>query len=382
MKGSKRERIPGVWELRVYNGVDPVTRNPRQVSRTVRGGARKADDALRDLIREVAAGKFRTTEGTVGFLLTEYLDQIEANGASPYTLRNYRGIVRNHLEPQLGSVPLKDLTAAQIDAYYRSLYGRLNPQTIFGHHMLLNAALNQAIDWDWLQANPAKKAKPPKVPDHDPTPPTPAEVVALIAEAERVNPSMAAFLYVAATTGARRGELCALRHQAVDLEAGTLLIAGSVVEMNAATRRVKSTKSGRPRRVALDVSTVEVLRRQMGRLEPSSMVNPFVFSADPCGRSPLRPGAATEFFCRTRDRLGLRHVRLHHLRHFMSTQALAGGADIRTVSGRLGHANPAMTLKVYSHFMPQQDREAADRMGALLQPGTVPDLMSSKGEQS
>ncbi len=370
MKGSKRERVEGsgIWELRVYNGTDPVSGKARQVSRTVRGGARKADDELRALIREVEAGKHRTTEGTVGHLLDLYLAQIESNGASPYTLRNLRGIVRNHLGPQLGLTPLSELTAAQIDAYYRSLYGRLHPRTIYGHHALLRAALNQAIMWEWLVVNPTRRATPPAVPRHEPTPPTAAEVVALLEAAEAVNPSMAAFLYVAATTGARRGELCALRAASVDLELGTMLIANSVVEMSAATRKVKSTKSGRPRRLALDASTVAVLRRQMATLEPSSMVNPFVFSADPAGRYPMRPAAATEFFCRTRDKLGLKHVRLHHLRHFMATQSLAGGTDVRTVSGRLGHSRPAMTLDVYSAFIPVQDRKAADHMGELLRP--------------
>src|SRR4051812_32150754 len=84
MKGSKRERTEGVWELRVYNGTAPVTGRTRQVSRTVRGGARKADDALRALIREVESGKHRTTEGTVSFLLDQYVAQLETGGASPY----------------------------------------------------------------------------------------------------------------------------------------------------------------------------------------------------------------------------------------------------------------------------------------------------------
>ncbi len=67
-----------------------------------------------------------------------------------------------------------------------------------------------------------------------------------------------------------------------------------------------------------------------------------------------------------RNRAGLPGVRLHDLRHFVATRMLAAGVPVPTVSGRLGHANSATTLNVYSHFLEASDREAAEALGQLL----------------
>ncbi len=66
---------------------------------------------------------------------------------------------------------------------------------------------------------------------------------------------------------------------------------------------------------------------------------------------------------------GLSGIRLHDLRHMHATQLLAAGVPVRTVSGRLGHANAATTLNVYAHFLDASDRDAADTIGKLLRSG-------------
>ena len=75
---------------------------------------------------------------------------------------------------------------------------------------------------------------------------------------------------------------------------------------------------------------------------------------------------------RLRARIGLEDVRLHDLRHFVATQLLGAGVDVRTVAGRLGHRNAATTLNVYAHFLEQSDREAAEVIGSVIaRPGTI-----------
>lgn len=98
----------------------------------------------------------------------------------------------------------------------------------------------------------------------------------------------------------------------------------------------------------------------MGSCSP---VNPTVPS-----HSILTP--VTGNFRRICNRVGLTGVRLHDLRHLHATQLLAAGVPVRTVSGRLGHANAATTPNVYAHFLEASDRDAADVIGGLLQPPT------------
>src|SRR5207302_10835129 len=101
---------------------------------------------------------------------------------------------------------------------------------------------------------------------------------------------------------------------------------------------------------------------------PSLRADAFVFSPRLDGAAPYRPYNVTSFFVRVRESVGLEHLDLHHLRHFTATQLAASGIDVRTIAGRLGHANPAITLRVYSHFLEVADREAASRMGRVLAP--------------
>ena len=76
----------------------------------------------------------------------------------------------------------------------------------------------------------------------------------------------------------------------------------------------------------------------------------------------------TGFFIRVRDGLGLKDVRLHDLRHFTATQLIGAGVDVRTVAGRLGHSDPSLTLRVYSHVIEERDRAAAAILGRVLGP--------------
>jgi integrase len=94
----------------------------------------------------------------------------------------------------------------------------------------------------------------------------------------------------------------------------------------------------------------------------------YVFSHAVDGSKPFRPDNVTGFFTRVRDSLGFHDVRLHDLRHFTATQLIGAGVDVRTVAGRLGHSDPSVTLRVYSHALEERDRAAADIMGQVLSP--------------
>ena len=95
----------------------------------------------------------------------------------------------------------------------------------------------------------------------------------------------------------------------------------------------------------------------------------FVFSNSPDGGEPWFPDSVSRSFKRLCVREGLHNVRLHDLRHFVATQLLGAGVDVRTVAGRLGHRNAATTLNVYAHFLEQTDRAAADIIGQVIAGG-------------
>ena len=373
MRGTKRKRSEGVWELRAYVGRDPVTGNPRQVSKTFRGSAREADEALRDLIEQQVPGRSDGAGATVGQLLDAWLSECERMDLSPTTLRVYRTQIEHTVRPALGSIKVQRLGAKDLDDLYRAMKEKgSSPKTVRNHHALLSAALHQAVRWGWVRRNVAEMAKPPRVTQRVVRPPSVDAVRQIVVAAEERDPRLAPLVMMAALTGMRRGELCALRWSDLDLDEGQIEVARSVVLVPGGLGE-KTTKTNRTRRVALDEVGLSVLRTHRARVEEWARLadeelrpDAFIFSPYVDGSLPFRPDNVTNFFIRVRDELKLPDVRLHDLRHFTATQLIGAGVDVRTVAGRLGHTDPSMTLRVYSHALEERDRAAAAVMGSLL----------------
>jgi integrase len=373
MRGTKRKRSVGVWELRAYVGRDPVTGNPKQVSKTFYGTAREADEALRDLIEQQVPGRSDGAGATVGQLLDAWLSECERMDLSPTTLRVYRTQIEHTIRPALGSIKVQRLGAKDLDDLYRAMKEKgSSPKTVRNHHALLSAALHQAVRWGWVRRNVAEMAKPPRVTQRVVRPPSVDAVRQIVVAAEERDPRLAPLVMMAALTGMRRGELCALRWSDLDLDEGQIEVARSVVLVPGGLGE-KTTKTNRTRRVALDEVGLSVLRTHRARVEEWARLadeelrpDAFIFSPYVDGSLPFRPDNVTNFFIRVRDELKLPDVRLHDLRHFTATQLIGAGVDVRTVAGRLGHTDPSMTLRVYSHALEERDRAAAAVMGSLL----------------
>lgn len=196
----------------------------------------------------------------------------------------------------------------------------------------------------------------------------------MIEAAQTEDPEFATLLFVAATTGCRRGELCGLQWSDVDLAHGSLVVRKSVSDLPGRLE-VRTTKTGLVRRMALDEATTAVLMTQRdlaeqrcGTVGAALDADAFVWSGAPDYRVPLKPGRITAEFTKVRGSVRLPNVRLHHLRHFAATVMLAGGVDVRTVAGRLGHSRPTLTLQTYAHVMDVTDRRAASILGQSIAP--------------
>jgi integrase len=227
-------------------------------------------------------------------------------------------------------------------------------------HAILHRAFEQGAAWGWIGHNPVHHATPPTVHRRPLRLPRPDDVIALMDAARRVNPALGVFVRVAAVTGARRGELCALRWRHVDYANATVHIAGAL-GMTPTGLVEGPTKTHAEQRLSIDATTVELLRS----LRDGQGEDWFVFSHDD-GLSPWRPDYATHAFARLTDELDLPGLRLHDLRHFAATTMLLAGIDVRTASGRLGHARASTTLDVYAHYTQPVDRHAAATLADAL----------------
>ena len=105
-----------------------------------------------------------------------------------------------------------------------------------------------------------------------------------------------------------------------------------------------------------------------------------VFAIDQSGERPWRPDMVTGRWTRLRKEIGLSHVRLHDLRHFVATELLTAGIDLRTVANRLGHARTSTTLDIYWGFVPARDRDAADHLDSVLGPDSSTELCPGQAQ--
>ena len=386
--GSIRERSPGHFELRAYN---PLT--GRQVTRTFRAprpesgaGIRAARVELAKLVAEVTEGKHDQSgqRATVGELLDDWLAQRRDVGCSPTTLHDYAASARRIKASPIGSKAVTKLTARDIELAYSGWRAEgMTPATVLHHHRVLRAALNQAERWGWITRNPAKFASVASSRTPELQVPTAEQAQALVLRAvSTASPDLAPILLFAMLTGCRRGEICGLQWGDINWETQRLTVRRSVWQVRRSLG-VKGTKTHQIRQIALDENAIALLRARRAKAEEDAtgaggglVEEAFVWSPAVDGCQPRTPSSLTRAFARLCDSLeaeakatGRRQqyqFRFHDLRHFSATELIGAGVDIRTVAGRLGHADPAITLRVYAHALEERDRAAAALLGRRL----------------
>ena len=251
-EGYIRQR-GNAWQVIVHAGHDPITGKRRNLTGTAR--TKREAQALRArLLNQVNEGKRPATDATVAQLLARWLEVADLAWSTRVT---YQGYINRTILPALGDVPLRRLDTAALDRFYTTLRTRggtggkpLAPATVRQIHAILRRALGQAGRWGWIPANPAALASPPHPGPTDIRPPGPEELSQLLEAVYEADPDFAVLLWLAATTGARRGELCALRWSNVDLGAGELLIVRNLI-VRGGQLLEKDTKTHAARRIAL-----------------------------------------------------------------------------------------------------------------------------------
>ncbi len=374
-----RTRADGTYEIRISTGLDPETGKYGRVSYYVHGSRSEAVRKRRELLKQMDDGALvGPSRQTLGAYLTEWLTYCESKGLSPTTLAGYRDIVRLHLKPTLGRIPLQKLSPAQIERLYVSLQigvdeggAGLGARSTLHVHRVLHTALKRAVRLQMMARNPCEMVEAPK--------PKPATTNALDERGvrdmlEALAPGSDTTLYVAVLlavyTGMRRGELLALRWSDIDLKARTLTVARSVVITEDHGLAFKKPKSGRVRTISISERAASELQNHKGRQaeERLSLGAAYQDTGLVLARAdggPLHPAAFSARWQKARADFGV-PVRFHDLRHTHATLLLKGGESIRVVADRLGHSSPTLTLSTYAHVLPGQDAAAAARFDAML----------------
>jgi integrase len=371
MKGHIRERSPGHWAI-VIDVRDPQTGQRKRKWHSFKGTKREAQIKRAELIAALSQGSYvERSKMTVDEFVESRINQWEADGSiSASSAQRYRQLAENQINLHIGMKPVQKLTRLDVEAWHTTLRNNgLAARTIGHAHRVLGKALRDAEIDGLVQKNVCKLRGAPQVLE--------AELVivrdlpAFLAKLQGSRLRVPAT--VALLTGMRLGEVLALRWNRVDLDAQVIQVRETLEQTSAHGTRFKPPKSRAGRRdITLPDILIETLRaHRMAMLEmrlhlgAGKLPDDALLFADLEG-NPFNPNAASAAWSNFAASVGMPEVTFHALRHTHASQLIDAGVDIVTISKRLGHAKPDITLRVYAHLFRNDDSKAAAAINAAF----------------
>ncbi len=395
MRGSLVKRGKNSWSIVLDLGyvevTDPTTGEKRRKRQqkwiTVRGTKKEAERKLAELLNDQNKGQLvLPSRVTFGEWLDIWLKTaIKPPNRRASTYVSYEGIVRNHLKPALGAIKLQDLRAFHLKEYYNN-NSHLALRTLEKHHMVIHSALKAAVLEGLVPRNVADLVvgKPRGKEGHEDVLRNcweAEEAQRFLEAAKAFGPQAAAFYALALDTGMRKGELCGLKWEDIDLERGEVRVVRQLTKPGS-NPTFGPVKNGLPRTISISPETVALLRRHKAHQAEIKMANRAVYNdlglvfAKEWGHltqgkhhlgDPLQANNIGEReFARIIEAAGVRRITFHGLRHTSATLLLKAGVPPTVVQHRLGHRNIATTLDIYAHALPSMQHDAAQKLAAIL----------------
>ena len=374
------------WRAAVTVGInEDGTQDRRWVSGKTQA---EVQEKLRAFQADMHAGTMADTEGlTVTAFMVRWADHKEREGLKPNTVQSYRDTARLYITPYIGRVKLEKLRPLDVE-HMLSKMQKDGKSAVNRRYALriLSMALRQAVRWQMLPRNVADVISPPKAERPEMKTWTP-EQVATFLDATQLHRLYAA-LYLSLMTGMRRGEVLGLKWEDVDFERSRLMVRNNLVEVHrdgvpgkkqagkatvsSIRIELQTPKTAASRRtVALSAGTLSKLKehqaRQNGERKAAAEAweeNGYVFASELGG--PTNPNYFYDQFKKLSKEAKLPNIRLHDLRHTAASLMIRRGISPKVVSDRLGHTDPAFTLRIYTHLYDEQREEAAFDLADLF----------------
>jgi len=322
-------------------------------------GKREAQRRLSERLAEINQGRYKP-ELMLSFERFA-LERFEPNIYPTLrlsTANNYRSIIRAHLIPVFGKMPLPEIGTADVQAVLSSLAKKIAPRTLLTVWNRLRRIFGAAKDWGCIAANPADRVRLPAISDV-------REKIVLSREQvqrllEELPEPYRTMILVAVLSGLRRSELFGLRWKSVNFSENSILVCESNYHGQQSQPKTRASR----RMVFVDPIVTEALRRiQPEIVDP----NGYVFSS---GRGTvLNPENVR---CRTLspacDRAGIPRIGWHSFRYTYATWANPTGESIKALQSQLGHTDSKLTLSVYTQPMPEAQRQLARKIAGVLLP--------------
>lgn len=290
---------------------------------------------------------------------------------SENTRTSYRAFLEKHIYPVLGRIYMTDITPAMLSKllidFQRLGYAHATAVKLY---IILNGIFEMAFLDDSINTNPMLKVKRP-APRKDESPKDENEKALTVKELSYVLSCVESeplkwrvYINLAADTGLRRGECCGLQWSDIDFKSGTVIIRRNLQYTVAAGVYETSPKNGKTRVVDIGDTVVDLLRQLLAD-QVQTCISKWVFTQDGTPE-PMFPQSPTRYFKKFGERYGVNNFHPHLLRHSSASIAITNGADIVSVSERLGHSDTAVTLRMYAHANEESIRRAGQTVRNAL----------------
>ena len=321
----------------------------------------------RELERKLAPAQ----ELDLSHWLEYWMDSIVRPNRAETTVYAYQKIIDNHIDPALGTVPLKKLTPKMVQEYYTETQraNGLSSNTMRRHHDLLSSALRSAVRQDVIPASPMERVEPPRVRTTESYFYNNQELKLLYQKIEGNILELAVKL--AGSLGMRREEICGLKWENVDLQRHLVLIreARTAYGATIVQKETKNRSSVRTLYLPDEVYLLleqEQARQQQERCIQSPTYNPTDHVILDAKGAPYSPNALSLAFTRFVRKNDLPRLTFHGLRHTFATIASCQGASLFDIGKALGHSTPATTGRIYTHLVDRTHEELVQRVSDAL----------------
>jgi integrase len=371
-EGAIFQRGDGQWTATVSLGYKQDGKRRRK---TVYGGSKEeVAKKLRKLQLKADVGKLRDTERlTVADYISGWLENTAKSTVAPATFDRYKLVVDKQIVPHLGTVRLEKLSPTLIENFYADLErAGESPRSRQMAGTVLGTALRHAVHpLKLIDFNPCADVDKPRADRKEMQVYDPEQVRSFLAAAAADR--LACLYVVAMDSGARQGELFALRWTDLDFTTGSLKIQRSLSELRGKFHvKEPKTKKGR-RTVQLSPFSLDALNQHRQRMlaEGRDVKTDLIF-CDEQGGFLRKSNVTRRGFRSIMRRANLPRIRFHDLRHCVASLLFAAGENPLVVQQRLGHERVETTLAIYGHLLPTAQKSAAEKMNAVFTPPTQP----------
>lgn len=377
MRGHIRKR-GDKYQVAVYLGQDQEG-NKKYKYQTF-DNKKAAEKALTEILHQINNNTYVDPgKITFGEYLDKWLKDYCLPKLAPKTYKRYEEIVKLHIKPDLGPIPLvklqplnlqnhysKSLTQGRVGLKHKDNKG-LSPTTVLFHHRIIHKALEQAVKWQLVGRNVADAVEPPRKAETEFETISPTTLEQLLEHIKENYPVAYVPIVLLGSTGMRRSEVCGLRWKDVNLKAKTISVRKQLQRIKGQLV-IRDTKNDSRRSIPIPDYVAQILKQHKAEQNSHRLLCGQAYQNNDLvccweeGR-PIDPDYLTKVFinktCKNK-KFNINNVRLHDLRHSFATFLLSKKVHPKVVQELLGHSSIGITLDTYSHVLPSMKEEVAD----------------------